>query len=391
MIVHHEKPIGVDTFFREIFPGDTVRDQDGKEYTVDERGYAKSLDGVTVTGFNKLKEPVYVSGPDIAGKFQEKDGKVGPAVPVDFPKPAPRVRLAPIAKKFGLTSWEAAKKAEAAGFATFGKGGLIYIEEKDVDDVTALLESPRATTGTSTPEPEPDPKRRGGRENKSGVSQLGNLVIRLGFTVKEAREILTAEGIEVFQHGPRHKASIHAEDLPKVRELLAKVRKDEQRPKPIPKPGNHGNHRPNSSGIVRFNNLARSLKIPTWRLRELATAGGFDIVTGGTRDRNDGINREDEARFREYCAPERPQPVGIAAAFQSLASEREHDNPDPVKLQISPFPPQLSQEELDAIKSKTLGQHIEIRPAMGGFSDQDLAEELRRRGYEVTATKRIEL
>ena len=34
MTVHHEKPIGVDTFFREIFPGDTVRDQDGKEYTV---------------------------------------------------------------------------------------------------------------------------------------------------------------------------------------------------------------------------------------------------------------------------------------------------------------------------------------------------------------------
>ena len=371
MIVHHDKPIGVDSYFREIFAGDTVRDQDGKEYTIDERGYAKSLDGVTVTGFKRLKDPVYVGGPDIAAKFQEKDGKVGPA---ETPKPAPRVRLAPIAKKYGLSTYEACKKVEAAGFTTFGKGGLIYIEEKDIDAVRKLLESRKAPAESGQPEPEPEkPKRRGGRENKTGVSQLGNLVVRLGYTVKEAREILIAAGIEVFQHGPRHKACIHAEDLPKVRELLRKMRGEEEEQAP----GNHGNHRPNVSGVKTFNNIARSLRAPAWELRDFAKEHGFAIVRHPSDcNRNDGLNQEDEARFRELWAaehgkPERTQPqVSIQIPKDALPL---------------PVPDKVVKTLCSIDTGETRDWNLASTP------DRELAEELRRRGYEVKATKRIEL
>lgn len=65
--------------------------------------------------------------------------------------------------------------------------------------------------------------------------------------------------------------------------------------------------------------------------------------------------------------------------------EKAPKNLDPVQP-ILKIPP-LSQEELEAIKNHDLGRHIEIRPAIERFGDQELADELRRRGYEVTATK----
>lgn len=324
MTIHHDKPVGVDIFFREIFAGDTVRDQDGKEYTIDERGWARPFDGSAGCGFKRLKEPVFVKAadkPEAPAKFQEKDGKVGPVVPVDVPKPGPIVRLAP--------------QTDPAPDVEYREG--------------------------------PAP-HRGGRTNKSGFSQLGNLSARLGLTVKEARKICEDAGIEVFSHGTKHKAHVRVEHLQQVRDLLHKAAGIE------PAPGNNGNHRPNSTGYATFANLARGLHAKAWKLRDFAKGHDFAVVRPTDKaHRNDGIYKEDEVRFRELWAVEHGSPAPA---------------PEPP---IPPIPPQLPQEALDAIKSKTLGQHIEIKPAIGRFGDQELADELRRRGYEVIAIKHVEL
>lgn len=381
MTIHHDKPVGVDCFYREIFPGDIVRDADAREYTVDERGWARPMEGGTGCGFNKLKDPIFVKAsdkPEAPAKFQEKDGKVGPVVPVDVPKPEPRVRLAPIAKEFGFSTWQASKKVEEAGLPTFGKGGLIYIQEKDIPAVREALNLGCEPATQLEPQTDPAPAveyregpapHRGGRANKSGFSQLGNLAGRVGLTVTEARKICEDAGIEVVQHGPRHKACVRVEDLQKVRELLTKASGRE----PAPSPGNNGNHRPNTTGFSSFANLARGLHAPAWELRDFAKAHDIVIVRPDKPHSNDGIYKEDEVRFRELWAVEHGSPAPA---------------PEPP---IPPIPPQLPQEALDAIKSKTLGQHIEIKPAIGRFGDQELADELRRRGYEVIAIKHVEL
>lgn len=309
MTIHHDKPIGVDIFFREIFAGDTVRDQDGKEYTIDERGYAKSLDGVTVTGFKRLKEPVFVKAadkPEAPSKFQEKDGKVGPVVPVDVPKPEP---------------------------------------------------APEYREG-------PAP-HRGGRVNKSGFSQLGNLASRVGLSVNDARKICEDAGIEVVQHGPRHKACVRVEDLQKVRELLTKASGME----PAPSPGNNGNHRPNTTGFSSFANLARGLHAPAWELRDFAKAHDIVIVRPDKPHSNDGIYKEDEVRFRELWAEKH---VPVAPALEPVPTPVEYDKDGQHHVDFS-------------------GKRPQEQPAIGRFGDQELADELRRRGYEVIAIKHVEL
>lgn len=311
MTIHHDKPVGVDIFFREIFAGDTVRDQDGKEYTIDERGWARPFDGSAGCGFKRLKEPVFVKAsdkPEAPAKFQEKDGKVAPVVPVDVPMPAP---------------------------------------------------APEYREG-------PAP-HRGGRVNKSGFSQLGNLSARLGLTVTEARKICEDAGIEVVSHGPNHKAHVRVEDMPKVRELLTKASGRE----PAPSPGNNGNHRPNTTGFSSFANLARGLHAPAWELRDFAKAHDIVIVRPDKPHSNDGIYKEDEVRFRELWAV-------------------EHGSPAP-----APAPAPVSAPE-DDLHRPILGT-TDIKKVWTKFDaflileDKDLADELRRRGYEVIAIKHVEL
>lgn len=324
MTIHHDKPIGVDIFFREIFAGDTVRDQDGKEYTIDERGWARPFDGSAGCGFKRLKEPVFVKAadkPEAPAKFQEKDGKVGPVVPVDIPKPEPLVRLAP--------------QTDPAPAVEYREG--------------------------------PAP-HRGGRVNKSGFSQLGNLAGRVGLTVTEARKICEDAGIEVVSYGKNHKAHVRVEDMPKVRELLTKASGLE----PAPSPGNNGNHRPNTTGYASFANLARGLHAKAWELRDFAKAHDFSVVRPTDKaHRNDGIYKEDEVRFRELWAV-------------------EHGSPAP-----APAPAPVSAPE-DDLHRPILGT-TDIKKVWTKFDaflileDKDLADELRRRGYEVIAIKHVEL
>lgn len=373
MTIHHDKPIGVDIFFREIFAGDTVRDQDGKEYTIDERGWARPFDGSAGCGFKRLKEPIFVKAadkPEAPAKFQEKDGKVGPVVPVDVPKPEPRVRLAPIAEEFGFSTWLASKKVEEAGLPTFG----IYIQEKDIPAVREALNLGCEPVAQLETQPEPAVEyregpapHRGGRVNKSGFSQLGNLAGRVGLTVTEARKICEDAGIEVVQHGPRHKACVRVEDLQKVRELLTKASGRE----PAPSPGNNGNHRPNTTGFSSFANLARGLHAKAWELRDFAKAHDIVIVRPDKPHSNDGIYKEDEVRFRELWAVEHGSPAPAQAPAPVSAPEDDLHRPI------------LGTTDIKKVWTKFDAFLI--------LEDKDLADELRRRGYEVIAIKHVEL
>lgn len=391
MIVHHDKPVGVDSFYREIFPGDTVRDIDGQEYTIDERGYAKSLDGVTVTGFKRLIDPVFVKGSEkteIPAKFQEDaSGKV---VPVDVPKPEPRVRLAPIAKEYGFSTYEPNKKVEAAGISTFGKGGLIYIQEKDIHAAReALKPGSEPVAQKSNPDPAPTfiegpAPHKGGRVNKSGYSQVGNLCRRFGMNTSEAVKLFKDNGITVEARGPQHKAHIRSADLPVCRQLLEKACGVED-------PGNHGNHRPNSSGYVTFANLARSLKGKAHVLRAFAAEKDIPIVRPADKaHRNDGIYKEDEERYRELWAADH----GAAAPDHSDIKVSGKQDLLTIPLKDEDV---MKEVELRNLWDRVLERYPGFIEAISKpvkveeTSDQYLADELRRRGYDVTAIKHVEL
>lgn len=249
MTIHHDKPVGVDCFFREIFPGDTVRDADGKEYTIDERGWARPMDGSTGCGFKKLKDPAFVrhnEKPDT--RFQEDaSGKVAPA---------PRV--------------------EASG----PEGDIPTKEE-----IAALPEVEMQET----------PAPRSGKPNRSGVVQIEALARKVG-----------AKGF---------------------------------------------------AGLAAY-------------LRD------HDIEVAFIPNRNkQTIRIEDRDRAMELT--------------KAWAAERE-EMLEAMRGEPDPFP-KLNQEAMDAIKEGSLGKHLEIRPRIEGFSDTALADELRRRGYTVTAIKHIEL
>lgn len=365
MTVRHDKPIGVDAFFREIFAGDTVRDLDGKEYIVDARGDCKPLQGAGLTSLKKLGEVTVV---EHRPRFQEQDGKVVPAMD---PKPEPRVRLAPIAQEAGLSSYQAGKKLEAAGIETFGRGGLVYVREKDVPAVREALKPGPAPEAKPEPEPAPAARfiegpapHRGGRVNTSGFSQLGNLARRFGMTTNEVRKICGDAGIEVVSHGPAHKAHVRVEDLPAVRKLLEEA-------SGIETTGNNGNHRPNTTGYVTFANLARSLKCKAHVLRAFAGENGIPIVRPANKaHRNDGIYKEDEERFRDLWT-ENNGPAAPAPASAPVIP------PDDLKR------PVLATSDPAKVWSKFDAFLI--------LEDQDLADELRRRGYEVIAIKHVEL
>lgn len=249
MTINHDKPVGVDCFFREIFAGDTVRDQDGKEYTIDERGWARPFDGSAGCGFKKLKDPSFVSkGETPDTRFQEDaSGKVAPAIKVEVSGP-----------------------------------------EGDVPTKEEIAALPEVEKHES-------PAPRSGKPNRSGVVQIESLARKAG-----------AKGI---------------------------------------------------AGLANY-------------LRD------HDIEVTFIPNRNkQTIRIEDRDRAMEQTK------AWAAERAEMLEAMRGEPNPFP----------QLSQEALDAIKKGSLAKHIEIRPSLAGFSDQTIADELRRRGYEVTAVKHIEL
>lgn len=170
MTIHHDKPVGVDSFFCEIFPGDTVRDADGKEYDIDERGWARPMDGSTGCGFKKLKDPVFVrNGETPDTRFQEDaSGKVAPA---------PRVEVS-------------------------GPEGDVPTKE-EISAVSA-----------------PEVRRTGGRANRSGVIQIESLARKVGAKgIAGLASYLRDHDIEVTFIPNRNKQTIRIEDRDRAMEL----------------------------------------------------------------------------------------------------------------------------------------------------------------------------
>lgn len=300
MTIHHDKPVGVDCFFREIFPGDIVRDADGKEYTIDERGWARPMDGSTGCGFKKLKDPSFVSkGETPDTRFQEDaSGKVAPAVKVEISGP----------------EWGVPTKEEIAA--------LPEVEKHKA------------------------PAPRSGKPNRSGVVQIESLARKAGAKgIAGLATYLRDHNIEVTFIPNRNKQTIRVEDRDRAMELT---------------------------------------KAWAAERAEMLEAMRGEPEPDGMSDADVVKAVEDRGLWLECLE----KCSGFSdTLLHNVLVKRGTYTPIPEKL----FPPHLSQEALDAIKEGSLAKHLEIRPRIEEFSDTALADELRRRGYTVTAVKHIEL
>lgn len=174
MTINHDKPVGVDCVFREIFPGDTVRDAGGKEYTIDERGWARPLDGSSGCGFKKLKDPIFVGHNDKPDtRFREDaSGKVVPALKVEVSGP---------------------------------EGDVPTKEE-----IAALPEVEKHEA----------PAPRSGKPNRSGVIQIESLARKVGAKgIAGLAAYLRDHDIEVTFIPNRNKQTIRIEDRDRALEL----------------------------------------------------------------------------------------------------------------------------------------------------------------------------
>lgn len=134
----------------------------------------------------------------------------------------------------------------------------------------------------------------------------------------------------------------------------------------------------NKSGLVSLNNLARRLKVKQVGLARTLRAGGIEVVKGKN---GYGIRVADVEKAEQLLAP-------LSAVIKPQAVKKAVE----VKREVK------KQPEAPAVDFGLLGvEAIEVRPMeedldawrLNGFSDQELADALRYRGYEVTATKTV--
>ena len=130
--------------------------------------------------------------------------------------------------------------------------------------------------------------------------------------------------------------------------------------------------RANLSGVASFQNLARSMGITASKLKEIAIDKGFDVVRCQTRNRNAGIRTDDVERFRALL-PKKPETKAGTT----------------VSIVPSPEPVEYDKDGRHYVDFT--GRMPASRPSLEDIPDQTLADELRRRGFEVVAVKRVEL
>lgn len=130
--------------------------------------------------------------------------------------------------------------------------------------------------------------------------------------------------------------------------------------------------RTNRSGVTSFWNLSRSLGFTAARLKEIAQENGFEIVRTQGANRNTGIRIEEVERFRALL----PEQDKKERKSRSVTKE-----PEKVFIQEDPATAPEPEKVLPPFDENPLA----------GYTDQSLADELRRRGFELHAVKRIEL
>lgn len=207
------KPIGLDANFREVFPGDEVRDADGHGYTITAAGWAKPLTGGSEIAFKRLKDPVLVRQ---VSKFAEgPDGKVGPApgpvkaVPRSAPDPEPAAP-GPLIRVSG--PWGDRPTAEELA-AKPSKADLLAVKSRNTGGRTGLKPSNRGK----------------GKPNQSGWSKLYNICRNVGIPGQGITGYLRDHGFEVFR--AEGTSCVKVEDREKVVAFL----RDNPPPAGLPK------------------------------------------------------------------------------------------------------------------------------------------------------------
>lgn len=128
----------------------------------------------------------------------------------------------------------------------------------------------------------------------------------------------------------------------------------------------------NRSGLVSLGNLARRLKVKQVGLARTLRAGGIEVVKGKN---GYGIRVADVEKAEQLLAP-------LSAVIKPQAAKKAAEVKREVKKQ-----PEAPAVDFEALKEQEA--EAAVRGILAQFEDQALADELRRRGYEVTATKTV--
>jgi len=133
----------------------------------------------------------------------------------------------------------------------------------------------------------------------------------------------------------------------------------------------------NKSGLVSLGSLARRLQVKQAGLARTLRAGGIEVVKGKN---GYGIRVADVEKAEQLLAPLK---LGLTPSFEELCEQAK--KPSELERMIA---------EQVAEQNKVLGRaprslEVKIVPSLEAATDQQLADELRRRGYEVTATKTL--
>lgn len=128
----------------------------------------------------------------------------------------------------------------------------------------------------------------------------------------------------------------------------------------------------NKSGLVSLGNLARRLKVKQVGLARTLRAGGIEVVKGKI---GYGIRVADVEKAEQLLAP-------LSAVIKPQAVKKAAEVKREVQKQ-----PEAPAVDFEALKEQEA--EAAVCGILAQFEDQALADELRRRGFEVTATKTV--
>ena len=321
--------VGVDAYFREICVGDEIRDAAGNSYTIDKYGRANPLPNGNPVPLSRLKEIALVKAwtPREAPK------------PVEAPQPAP-APTAPVPEPtFDPAPVEPAPQAEEL----------------------RPVHSPRRV-------------KTGGKHNTTGHSQLCAFAQRHFVPAKVARQILLDHGIPVYTRGNSTKTHFPTDRIDEVRQLLdawAAAHPEVHKDKVV---------------HTRLSYIARKAGITMRELHRRCLIAGIPIVADPAS--NKSVHPQDALRV---LALAKGEPLPIVA---TEPAEVEVPAPAPVKT-IKDFTNDEIMQEAQARglipAVATTAQVVTKDIALTILTDQDLADALRERGFQLTAVKRIEL
>ncbi|MCR5071189.1 MAG: hypothetical protein K6A62_04610 [Bacteroidales bacterium] len=288
------KPIGVDYFYREIFPGDTIKDADERQYFVLSNGGCKPTDGGNETTLHRLKDPTIVAKG--ARNYQDENLPAASAM-----KPQPRMRVCKLASAANITTLQALKALTKAGISF--SDGAIDVISISADDVPAarevLRDVPKAPANGAVSDagalanaevsPVKEKKAtRVHRPNKSGLVYIKSISRSLGLPGGAYTPALRDAGIEVILRKGGN--AVRIEDEARTREIMANL------PEKYNVIGEGS--RPNLSGRIELSRLVKKAKAGAGAAAALRDAG-IQVAIEGTHT---FVRVEDKPRVLDILA-----------------------------------------------------------------------------------------